>query len=63
MLNSRLKDLPKDTKLGNQHIISYRGMHMQYPMEHVVKNYLPKIIETTEKFNPDIKIENNFGNI
>lgn len=63
MLNSRLKDLPKDTKLGNQHIISYRGMHMQYPMEHVVKNYLPKIIETTEKFNPDIKIKNNFGNI
>lgn len=62
-LNHIIDTLPKDTILGTQHIISYQGlgMHMQYNMEHIIKDYLPTILKVTKQYNQDLTIKNNFG--
>lgn len=61
MLNSIIDKLPEHTKLGTQHILSYQEQHMQYNMEHIVKNYLPTILKVTKQYNPSLEISNNFG--
>ena len=61
MLNSIIDQLPKPSKLGTQHILSYQEQHMQYNMEHIIKDYLPTILKVTKQYNPDLNIVNNFG--
>ena len=61
MLNSIIDKLPEHTKLGTQHILSYQEQHMQYNMEHIIKDYLPTILKVTKQYNPDLNISNNFG--
>ena len=61
LLNSIIDQLPKPSKLGTQHILSYQEQHMQYNMEHIIKDYLPTIFKVTKQYNPDLNIVNNFG--
>lgn len=63
LLNSIIDKLPENIVLGTQHIVSYQslGMHMQYNMEHIIKDYLPTILKVTKQYNPDLNIKNNFG--
>ena len=61
MLNSIIDKLPEHTQLGTQHIISYQEQHMQYNMEHIIKDYLPTILKVTKQYNPTLEISNNFG--
>lgn len=61
MLNSIVEKLPEHTKLGIQHIISCQEQHMQYNMEHVIKDYFPTILKVTKQYNPNLELPNNFG--
>lgn len=65
MLNSIIDKLPEHFKLGTQHILSYQGLgqHMQYSMEHIIKDYLPTIFKVTKQYNKDLEIPNNFGKV
>ena len=61
LLNSIIDKLPEHSMLGTQHIISYQEQHMQYNMEHLIKDYLPTILKVTKQYNPSLEISNNFG--
>lgn len=62
MLNTVYDNLPQDIKLGNIHILSTQGMHRQYHIEHIVREYLPEIFKVTKKYNPEVEINNKLKN-
>ena len=58
LLNSIIKQMPEDTKLGTQHIISYQGQHMQYDMKTSIQ-YYDEALKKVLSYNKDLKYHNN----
>lgn len=61
LLNQIIDKLPEHTKLGNIHVLSSQGMHMQYNTEHVIKDYFSDIMKITKQYNPELEFKSNFG--